>query len=96
MKDGTVEGLQGRLSAHRRMLVWLVKELSAEQGARLVAALSEPYPPQDGQEDPGAVPVGEFAGTAAYSEELQTILSATSADKVSQSEIQETTGPQAP
>ncbi|MFN3314237.1 MAG: hypothetical protein ACK46Q_12335 [Hyphomonas sp.] len=64
------------MSAHRRVLTWLVKELSAEQGARLVAELSEPYPPQDGQEDPGAVPVEEFAGIAACSAELQMMFAA--------------------
>ena len=74
MEERTADGLQGRLSAQRRVLAWLVRELSAEQHARLVEALSEPYPPQDGQEDPGAVPVQAFAGIAAYSAEIRAIL----------------------
>lgn len=74
MKDGHIEALEARLSAQRRVLAWLVSELTSEQGARLVRAVAEPYPPQDGQEDPGAVPVAEFAGMAAFSAELRAIL----------------------
>ena len=76
MRDGHIAALEARLSAQRRVLAWLVSELTSEQGARLIAAVAEPYPPQDGQEDPGAVPVVEFAGIAAFSAELRVILSA--------------------
>jgi hypothetical protein len=74
MTDGKLEALEGRQSAQRRVLAWLVRELAPGERRRLVAALSEPYPPQDGQEDPGAVPVEGFAGMAAYTAELRAIL----------------------
>ena len=79
MTNGMIEALQGRLSAHRRVLAWLLRELSAEQSSRLVAELTESYTPQDGQEDPGAVPVEAFAGIAAWSAELHTIVVAVAA-----------------
>ena len=80
MKNGHIEALEARLSAQRRVLAWLVSDLTSEQGARLVKAVAEPYPPQDGQEDPGAVPVAEFAGMAAFSAELRAILGGLSQD----------------
>jgi hypothetical protein len=73
MDEGAIEGLQGRISAHRRVLVFLISLLSEAQRQRLRATLLEPYPPQDGQEDPGAVPVSQFAGMAAYAAELRLI-----------------------
>lgn len=69
-----MEELQARLTAQRRVLMWLVKELPADQGARLLAELWEPFPPQDAQEDPGAVPVDAFAAAASYTAEIRTIL----------------------
>lgn len=74
MKDGYVKALEARVSAHRTALEWIVRHLSAKHGAQMLADLNEPYPPQDGQEDPGAVPVEEFGATAAYSQEIRTIL----------------------
>jgi len=70
----TIDELEARLMAQRRVLMWLVQELSAEQTSRLMAELWEPFPPQDGQEDPGAVPVGAFAVEAAYGAEIRMIL----------------------
>lgn len=70
----TIEELEARLTAQRRILMWLVQELSAEQASRLMAELWEPFPPQDGQEDPGAVPVGAFAVEAGYGAEIRMIL----------------------
>jgi hypothetical protein len=74
MKDGYVEALEARVNAHRRALAWLIKELPVEIAGRLLAELNEPYPPQDGQEDPGAVPVDEFGATAAYAAEIGFLL----------------------
>lgn len=70
----TIEELEARLTAQRRILMWLVRELSADQTSRLMAELWEPFPPQDGQEDPGAVPVGAFAVEAGYGAEIRMIL----------------------
>lgn len=70
----TIDELDARLTAQRRVLMWLVKELSPEQAARLMAELWEPFPPQDGQEDPGAVPAGAFAVEAGYGAEIRMIL----------------------
>lgn len=74
MKDGYVQALEARVNAHRTTIEWLVRQLSAEQGAQMLVDLNEPYPPQDGQEDPGAVPVEEFGATAAYTQEIRTLL----------------------
>lgn len=53
MKDGHVEALEARLSAHRRVLRLLLSRISAEEREEVFALMDEPYPPQDGQEDPG-------------------------------------------
>lgn len=74
MKDGYVQALEARLNAHRVALEWLVRHLPAAHAAQMLVDLNEPYPPQDGQEDPGAVPVEAFAATSAYSQEIRTIL----------------------
>jgi hypothetical protein len=74
MKDGYVQGLEARINAHRRVLAALVSELPQEAGQRLLADFNEPYPPQDGQEDPGAVPVDEFGAIAAFAAEVRTII----------------------
>lgn len=74
MKPIGLEELEARLTAQRRLLMWLVKELPADKAARLVAELWEPFPPQDAQEDPGAVPADAFAAAAGYTAEIRTIL----------------------
>jgi hypothetical protein len=74
MKDGYLEALEARISAHRRVLTALVRELPEGAGRRLLAELNEPYPPQDGQEDPGAVPVDEFGAIAAFAAEVRTMI----------------------
>ena len=71
MKDGHVQALEARLSAHRRVLALLLSRIAPEQREEVLALLAEPYPPQDGQEDPGAVPVEEFAAIAAYGAEMR-------------------------
>ncbi|HVK81396.1 MAG TPA: hypothetical protein VM915_12365 [Verrucomicrobiae bacterium] len=74
MREGYVQALEARVNAHRTALEWLVRHLPAEQGVQMLIDLNEPYPPQDGQEDPGAVPVEAFAATAAYAQEIRTLL----------------------
>lgn len=73
MKDGRVEALEARLSAHRRVLRLLLARISSEDRAHVLALMDEPYPPQDGQEDPGAVPVEEFAAISAYGAEMRAL-----------------------
>lgn len=70
----TADTLEGRLNAQRRVLIWLVEALPADKREQILAELWEPFPPQDAQEDPGAVPAGTFAMTAAYGAELRAIL----------------------
>lgn len=74
MCNDVVAKLEARLTAQRRVLMWLISRLGKVEAACLLNALWEPFPPQDGQEDPGAVPVDAFALTAAYGEEMRTIL----------------------
>jgi hypothetical protein len=74
MKEGYVEALEARVNAHRRVLTVLMRQLPEDARQRLLAELNEPYPPQDGQEDPGAVPVDEFGAIAAFAAEVRTII----------------------
>lgn len=48
--------LEGRLLAHRRLLVELLRSLPPPRQAELMDWLDERAIYQDGQEDPGAVP----------------------------------------
>lgn len=73
MNDGHVAALEARLSAHRRVLTILLSRIDPKERLELQALLAEPYPPQDGQEDPGAVPVEEFAAIAAYGAEMSVL-----------------------
>lgn len=70
------EEIEGRLTAQRRVLRWLLEHLAvdAEGLDALLAELDEPTIPQDHQEDPGAVPAEQYAAMAAYSSELRMIL----------------------
>jgi hypothetical protein len=74
LKEGHIQALEARVNAHRHLLTWLVSALPSDVGAQMLTALDEPYPPQDGQEDPGAVPVDEFGATAAFSAEVRSII----------------------
>lgn len=74
MKEGYVQALEARLNAHRRVLSALMRELPEHVGRSLLTEFDEPYPPQDGQEDPGAVPVDEFGAIAAYAAEVRSII----------------------
>ena len=51
-----IDALEGRLLAHRRLLVQLLARLPPTTGENLIDWLAERTLPQDGQEDPGAVP----------------------------------------
>jgi hypothetical protein len=73
MKDGHVAALEARLSAHRRVLRLLLSRIAPQDREAVLALMAEPYPPQDGQEDPGAVPVEEFAAIAAYGAEMRVL-----------------------
>lgn len=74
MRDGFTQALEARVNAQRRILTWLVANLDESDGARLLAELNETFPPQDGQEDPGAVPVEAFGATSAFALEVRAIL----------------------
>jgi hypothetical protein len=72
----SADELEARLSAQRRVLRWLLLKVVASEAdyQDLVASLDESFPPQDGQEDPGAVPTEAFAGFAASAAEIRAIL----------------------
>ena len=72
-RRGAVAALEARLSAHRRVLRLLLSRIAPEDREDVLALMAEPYPPQDGQEDPGAVPVEEFAAIAAYGAEMRVL-----------------------
>jgi hypothetical protein len=54
--ENTVSALEGRLMAHRRLLAHLLSLLPQQQQASVADWLEDRIVPQDGQEDPGAVP----------------------------------------
>lgn len=74
MSDGRLTVLEARLNAHRRILIALAARLGGAEIAAIEAQLREFFPPQDGQEDPGAVAVEAYAALCAYSEEMDFIL----------------------
>lgn len=70
------EEIEGRLTAQRRVLQWLLTRAVRSPGEldALLEALDEPFPPADHQEDPGAVPTGAFAQMAAATAEMRLLL----------------------
>jgi hypothetical protein len=64
---------EGRLLAHRRLLVELLKSLSADRQAELMDWLDERAIYQDGQEDPGAVPGEGIELELARADEFQVL-----------------------
>jgi hypothetical protein len=70
----TISALEARLAAHRRVLGYLLARLGAEERAALVAAMAEPYPANDGQEDPGAVPTLGVGALNAFAAEMNAVL----------------------
>ncbi len=68
--------LEGRLSAQRQVLAWLLARIvtSPEALSDLEAHLDQSIPPRDHQEDPGAVPDGGYAALAAAGFEIRLLL----------------------
>jgi hypothetical protein len=66
--------LDARLSAQRRVLAFLLQRLSPDDQAAALAAFDQPYPPQDHQEDPGAVSTEAFGFMTAFAAEMRAIL----------------------
>ena len=74
--EAEIDILRARLNAHRRILVWLANALPPDAKSQLAQALRESLLPQDGQEDPGAVPAAGFGELAEQTAETRAILSA--------------------
>jgi hypothetical protein len=71
MDSPAPEQIEGRLLALRKMLARLIHDHASE--AWIARALPEDLPPQDGQEDPGAVPDPAFAIEFSLAEELRAL-----------------------
>lgn len=69
MTDPDLQGLEGRLIAHRKALAFLMAQLVPKQS--LTAYLETESTPSDGQEDPGAVPSEAFAILGAVADEFR-------------------------
>ncbi|WP_374645038.1 hypothetical protein [Tabrizicola sp.] len=63
--------LEGRMLAHRRLLVLLLQSLPAPRQAELAEWLADRSIPRDGQEDPGAVPSEAGAIDLALTDEFR-------------------------
>lgn len=76
MSGETLEALDARLDAQRRVLGWLLEQVVTTQAQfdDLIARLDEPRIPQDHQEDPGAVPTEAFGAVSAFNAEMRAIL----------------------
>ena len=69
--------LEGRLSAQRQVIQWLLRRLAQDDASvadEIMEALNVAWPPQDHQEDPGAVPTEAFASFAAATAEMRLLL----------------------
>lgn len=70
----TPETFQGRLTAHRRLLGLILAELAQRGEAGLaLEVLRDQQVPQDGQEDPGAVPDEALAFLLAMADEFRKV-----------------------
>ena len=65
--------LEGRLLAHRRLLVELMRNLPAGRRSEMLDWLDERAIYQDGQEDPGAVPGEGIEQELARADEFQVL-----------------------
>lgn len=65
--------LEGRLLAHRRILVELIRNLPEETRAELMDWLDDRAIYRDGQEDPGAVPGDGIELELARADEFQVL-----------------------
>ncbi|GGD07331.1 hypothetical protein [Aquisalinus flavus] len=75
MTDKTAD-LEARLAAQRLVLEWLLEQITADKATAtaLIDHVGERFPPQDHQEDPGAVPTSAFGDIAATEAELRLLL----------------------
>lgn len=73
---GQANLLDARLSAQRRLLQWLLRQVVQDRQAfdALLNELDAPWPPQDHQEDPGAVNTPAFGEMAAFNQEMRLLL----------------------
>ncbi|MBW8283128.1 MAG: hypothetical protein K0M55_05965 [Rhizobium sp.] len=80
MTDMARQEIEGRLNAHREILVSLIAAAMTgpEAFSGLVRSLGEDVLPRDGAEDPGLTPSAGFASGAEKAEEIRAILSAAS------------------
>lgn len=69
-----VEEIEGRLNAQRELLVSLLALLMRDMGPAQIEQLEQDILPQNGEEDPGAVPSQAFAIATATADEMRTIL----------------------
>lgn len=71
-----VTDLESRLAAQRLVLEWLLEAVVTDRETlgRLTSAIEAKFPPQDGQEDPGAVTTAAFGDMAATTAELRLLL----------------------
>lgn len=65
--------LEGRILAHRRLLVELLRHLPEQRRAEMLDWLDERAIYQDGQEDPGAVPGDGIELELARADEFQVL-----------------------
>jgi len=74
--EATTAELEARLAAQRRVLEWLLEKLVTDRDtlADLTDAVGADRPPQDGQEDPGAVLTSAFGDAMAANAELRLLL----------------------
>lgn len=75
MTDKTTD-LEARLAAQRLVMEWILERITADSDSAraLLDHVDERFPPQDHQEDPGAVPTSAFADFAATEAELRLLL----------------------
>jgi hypothetical protein len=75
-KNMRMDTIETRLFAHRRILQWMLAKLAEDPVRRreLIAAFGNEFPPNDGQEDPGAVPTEAFAELCAIAREIDFLI----------------------
>lgn len=80
MTDMARQEIEGRLNAHREILVSLLAAAmnGPEAVSALVRSLGEDVLPKDGAEDPGLTPSAGYASGAEKADEIRAILSAAS------------------
>lgn len=78
MTDMARQEIEGRLNAHREILVSLLAAAinGPEAVSGMVRSLGEDVLPKDGAEDPGLTPSAGYASGAEKADEIRAILSA--------------------